>query len=627
MKEKMLKHKKALVMILIIVVAAVIFMSRAQAHKAEMQAAMPGQETAQVERRTLVESISATGTVTSVGSKSVEADVTGVKVESVPVKVGDRVEVGDVICLFDTTDIEEDLADARTSLNAAQGKTQMDVSSAERSLSEAETGRNIDLERADKDVADAWNDYLLALTDLEEAESDWNEAKEATIEKKGEYELRKEQLEEAEKTLNSTEAGENNSGQYETQFSVEVEALREYITSQQIQTQPGALDYLYISNNELQGYTADFIMMPGNESVSARDGSASDNTMDDKKAVITGYLEQLKELQISWQTSSASYAEANAKYQEAQSNYQSLQTEVTEWQNKYNTAQQNEATCETAYEQALTTAESRLDAYNQQVRNKEDTIRNNDSAVSNKKDSLETSRLNASTSGASDKQQIKKYEKQIEACTVTAPMSGIITEINVEAGDTYSGAVIAVIEDTSDYEISAEIEEYDISAVKVGQKVVIKTNGTGDLELDGMVKNIAPRATTGGTSITYTVTISLDTPCSELKMDMTAKLSIVLKSKENVLTVPYNSVQEDEEGNFYIEVIRQDIPEEQTGTVGSLSDATEKVLITKGIESDYYVEIIGSAIEEGMLVIVPASSEGGLDIMEMINSNGPMGGF
>lgn len=621
MKEKITKHKKTLIVILIAAMAAVfIFMSRAKAHKEEMLAAMPGQETAQVERRTLVESISATGTVTSVGSKSVGADVTGVKVESVSVKVGDRVEEGDVICLLDTTDIEEDLVDARTSWNAAQGKTQVDVSTAERSLSEAETGRNIDLERADEDVADAWNDYLLALTDLEEAESDWNEAKETTIEKKGEYEFRMEQLEEAEKTLNSTSAGENNSGQYETQFSVEVKALREYISGQQIQTQPGALDYLYINNSELQGYTADFIV------------SDADAVNEEQKATVDEYLGTLKGLQSSYQNSSASYAEATAKYQDAQSNYQNLQTEVTEWQNKYNTAQQNETTAETAYEQALTAADSKLDAYNQQVRNKEDTIRNDDSTVSNKRDSLETSRLNASTSGLSDKQQIKKYEEQIEECTVTAPMSGIITEINVEAGDTYSGTVIAVIEDTSDYEISAEIEEYDISAVRVGQKVVIKTNGTGDLELDGTVKEIAPRATAGGTSITYTVTISLDTPCNELKMDMTAKLSIVLKSKENVLAVPYNSVQEDEEGNFYIEVIRQesemaDIPEEQTGTVGSLSDAAEKVLITKGIESDYYVEIIGSGIEEGMLVIVPASSEGGSDIMEMINSNGPMGGF
>lgn len=313
-----------------------------------------------------------------------------------------------------------------------------------------------------------------------------------------------------------------------------------------------------------------------------------------------------------------------------------MQTEVTEWQNKYNTAQQNETTAETAYEQALTTAESKLDAYNQQVRNKEDTIRNNDSTVSNKKDSLETSRLNASTSGLSDKQQIKKYEEQIEECTVTAPMCGVITEINVEAGDTYSGTAIVVIEDTSDYEISAEIEEYDISAVKVGQKVVIKTNGTGDLELDGTVKEIAPRATAGGTGVTYTVTISIDTPCKELKMDMTAKLSIILESKENVLTVPYDSVQEDEEGNFYIEVMNEgiknaDTAEEQTGDTDSASDKaavlTEKILITKGIESDYYVEIIGKGIEEGLSVIVPVSTEEGSDIMDMINRNGPMGGF
>lgn len=624
MKEKIVKHKKALVMILILIVVVVavsLFSSRAKVHKEEMLAAMMTPETALIERRTLVESISATGTVTSIGSKSVQADVTGIKVESVPVKVGDRVEEGEIICILDATDIEEDLADARTTLNATQGKTQIEVSSAERSLSEAETGKNIDLKRADEDVVEAWNDYLLALTDLEEAEADWNEAKETTIEKKGEYEYRKGLLEEAEDKLNSTEAGENNSGQYETQFSVEVRALSEYITREQLQTQPGALDHLYISNAELQGYMADFIV------------SEAD---DEKKEVINRYLETIKGLQVSYQTSAASYAESTAKYQDAQSDYQSLQTEVTEWQNKYNTAQQNETSCETAYEQALSTVESKLDAYNQQVRSKEDTIRNDNSTVISKEESLATSRLNAATSGLTDKQQIKKYEEQIEECTVTAPMSGIITAVNVEAGDTYSGAAIVTIEDTSDYEISAEIEEYDISAVKVGQKVVIKTNGTGDLELDGTVKEIAPRATTGGTSVTYTVTISIDTPCNELKLDMTAKLSIILNSRENVLTVPYDSVQEDEEGKFYIEVMREqiekaDISEEQGDNIEEVSGTgigqSEKIYITKGIESDYYIEVIGSGLKEGMSAIVPVSPEGGSDIMDMINRNGPMGGF
>lgn len=622
MKEKLVKHKKALIifLILIVAVAAVFFFTiRAKSRTEEKLSAMSQHEIAQIESRTLVESISATGTVTSVGSKSVEANVTGmetnaagVKVESVFVKVGDKVREGDVICLLDATDIEEELSDARTSLNATQGKTQVDVSAAERSLSEAEAGRNIDLERADKDVADAWNDYQQAQTDLKEAEDDWKKAKETTKESKKEYERRKKQLKEAEKTLNSTEAGGDNSGQYETQFSIEVKTLSEYITKEQLQTQPGALDHLYIGNSDLQGYTADFIVPEAD---------------DEKKKIVNGYLETLKSLQISHQASSASYAEEAAKYQEAQSNYQDLQTEVTEYQNRYNTAQQNETTCKTAYEQALTTAKSKLDTYNQQVRSREDTIRNNDSTVSSKKDSLATSRLNASVSGLSDKQQVKKYEEQIGECTVTAPMSGVITEINVEAGDTYSGNVIALIEDISDYEISAEIEEYDISVVKVGQKVVIKTNGTGDVELDGTVKEIAPRATKDSTSVTYTVTISIDKPCNDLRMDMTAKLSIILESKENVLAVPYDSVQEDEEGNFYIEIVKEQGEKGMDSASDAAAAQSEKVMITKGIESDYYVEVIGTGVEEGMSVIVPVSSENGPDIMDMINSNGPMGGF
>lgn len=293
---------------------------------------------------------------------------------------------------------------------------------------------------------------------------------------------------------------------------------------------------------------------------------------------------------------------------------------MNEWEQKYNTVKNEESSLKTAYEQAITTAEGKLDTYNQKVRSKEDTVRNNDSTVSTKKDNLETSRLNAATSGLSDKQQIEQYEKQIEACTITAPISGIVTECNVEVGDIYSGAAIVTIEDISNYEISSEIDEYDISQVKVGQKVVIKPNGTGDAELDGTVKEIAPRATVGGSDVTYKVVISIDTPSEELKMDMTAKLSIILESKEDVLTVPYDSVQEDEEGNFYIETLKEVTGQTETGMEPSgmkpdqnrtgMVRETEKVIITKGIESDYYVEVIGNGIKEGMTVIVPSSENG-----------------
>lgn len=233
---------------------------------------------------------------------------------------------------------------------------------------------------------------------------------------------------------------------------------------------------------------------------------------------------------------------------------------------------------------------------------------------------------------------MKDYEEQLSKCTVTAPMSGIVTAVNLEEGDLYNGTAIVTIEDTSAYEISTEIDEYEIGKIKEGQKVVIKTNGTGDEELDGTVKSIAPRATAGGTEVTYEVIVSIDTPNELLRMDMTAKLSIILENKENVLTVPYEAVQEAEDGTYYIEVVKEDgntqpEAEEQEKAPGTaepnmLQDVkTERITVEKGIESDYYIEVTGASLKEGMEVVIPKSSTDGMSLQDLMNRQGPMGGF
>lgn len=648
MKEKMKKHKKLIAgvaVILVVAIVAVTVMGKVRGKRDAMMAGMPTQDTAEVERRTLVESVSATGTVSSVASKDVTADVTGVEVVSVNVKVGDRVEAGEVLCALDTTGIEEDLADARTSLSVTSQKTQIELSASERSLSEAQESRNIDLERADEDLAAAWEDYLEALTDLEEAEDELEAAKTTTIEKNGEYEYRQELLEEAEKKAEGLKAGAGQNAQYEEQFGTTLTSLKSYVSG--MSTVNGALDNLYIGNGNLSDYnTYDKI-------VSGLDASSDADKISD----INGYLTELLQLQSSYQAA----ASADSAYKSAQAEYETIKAEVTSWQSKYNTAKTSESSLEKNYESAQQTVDSKLDAYNQKVRSKEDTVRNNESSVSNKEDSLATTKLNASTSGQSDKQKIREYEEQLEECTVIAPISGTITAVNVEAGDKYSGTAIVTIEDDSTYEVHTEIDEYDIGEIEQGQKVVIKTNGTGDKEFDGTVQTIAPRATTGSSGVTYAVTISIDSPCQELRMDMTAKLSIILESKENVLTVPYDALQQEADGSYYVEIVKgelntsdtadgempdmselldlQEMPDvsgtseksgmkkqpAESGQTASLQ--TEKIKVTKGIESDYYVEVISTQIEEGMTVVVPASQEEGMNIQQMMGGRGPMGGF
>lgn len=542
------KHKKLCIFLVIAIILVIIiarFVSNVQKAAETMLSMMNQQETAVIERRSLVESISATGSVTSAGSKTVTAEVTGVKSLSVPVQVGDMVQEGDLLCLLDTADLEDSLANSELTLSVSQSRTQLDLESAKRGLAEAETSVQIELSRMEEQVESARESYEEAKKNMDRAGSSYGNA-----------------------NHNSTEIRK---------------ALEEY------QEQ---LAQIHAQLNGQQDAAA-----------SVSGGDAID------RAALEAEARQLEQL-------------------------------ITEYQLKYSTAQETERGLKSAYDQTITAVNTAYDAYKRQLQSQEDAVRNGSSTLQSRQDSLTSSRLNASTSGISDRQQIDRYQEQIAACNVTAPISGIVTAVNLESGDRYNGGAIVTIEDISSYEVTVEIDEYDISKIKAGQKVVIKTNGTGDLELEGEVISIAPRAS-AGTSVTYTVKTSIDTPCEDLRMDMTAKLSIIISSKENVLTVPYAAVQTAEDGSFYVEVVDENAGQAAVGERPMAPGApggrggnaampntlpTRRIPVTKGIESDYYVEISGEGIVEGLKVIVPADDSLD-DLNRLLQQMGPMGGF
>lgn len=545
------KHKKLCIILVILLILGILigrFIISMQSAAETMMSMLSQQETAAVERRSLVESISATGSVTSAGSKSVTAEVTGVKSLSVPVQVGDMVQEGDLLCLLDTADLEENLANSELSLSVTQSRTQLELDSARRNLEEAGTSAQIEQSRMDDRVASALKSY-----------------------------------EEARESMNRAGSSYGSANQSSTEIRL---ALEDY------------------------------------------------------QAQLAQVHEQLKLLTETGASVSGSDAADSAALEAEAARLELL---ITEYQLQYSTAQETEKGLKSVYDQAVTAVNNAYDAYQKVLQSQEDTIRSGNSTLQSRQDSLTSSQLSAATSGISDQQQIDRYLEQIEACNVTAPISGVVTSVNLETGDSYNGGTIVTIEDISSYEVTVEIDEYDISKIEVGQRVVIKTNGTGDLELEGMVISIAPRAT-GGSPVTYTVRTSIDTPCEDLRMDMTAKLSIIISSKENVLTVPYAAVQTAEDGSYYVEVMDESNPaaagqqggepadegQEESRDPGSSLAAnqpqTRRIPVTKGIESDYYVEISGEGITEGLEVIVP-DGDNLDDLTQLLEQMGPMGGF
>ena len=115
--KKMSKKKKSLLaaagIVIIAGVAVLIFVNSKKNQMKDFRNLSFTVETAKIERQTLANSISATGTVASAETKTVNTSLKDIEIVAVYVKEGDYVNEGDIICEFDSSDYEKALAEAQ----------------------------------------------------------------------------------------------------------------------------------------------------------------------------------------------------------------------------------------------------------------------------------------------------------------------------------------------------------------------------------------------------------------------------------------------------------------------------------------------------------------------------------
>ena len=133
----------------------------------------------------------------------------------------------------------------------------------------------------------------------------------------------------------------------------------------------------------------------------------------------------------------------------------------------------------------------------------------------------------------------------------------------------------------------------------------VKTNSMGEELLKGTVTYVAPTAGAGkggeagagssqsgsGGSASYQIQITIEGEQDRLRPGMTAKVSIVQEESRGVLAVPYDCVETKEDGTSIIYV-------DEGYTYIYLT-------VEKGMETDYFAEIRGKDLKEGMTVYLP----------------------
>lgn len=119
-------------------------------------------------------------------------------------------------------------------------------------------------------------------------------------------------------------------------------------------------------------------------------------------------------------------------------------------------------------------------------------------------------------------------------------------------------------------------------------------------------------------SASYEVRLSLDTPSPRLRLGMNSKISIITKTRENVLTVPFEAVKTRNNGTKYV-IIRKVVADKD----GNKKGIKKNVTIVTGIEGTNYIEVLDGNIKKGDEVILAKhDTENSVeDLMNMMGSD------
>lgn len=143
--------------------------------------------------------------------------------------------------------------------------------------------------------------------------------------------------------------------------------------------------------------------------------------------------------------------------------------------------------------------------------------------------------------------ELKMKQVELNRSVIRAPISGIVIEKNVEAGQTVAASLqsppLVTIADLTEMKVDAWVDEADIGRVKVGQEVRFQVDSYPSRIFKGSVVRIYPSPQIQNNVVTYDTEIHVNNEDLALKPGMTANVTIILARKNDVLIAPLTSLR------------------------------------------------------------------------------------
>ncbi len=189
------------------------------------------------------------------------------------------------------------------------------------------------------------------------------------------------------------------------------------------------------------------------------------------------------------------------------------------------------------------------------------------------------------------------YELQdltLKYATLTSPIAGIVTDIeqpNTGVNITPATANFYIVDPNSIY-FEAQIDQEDVTKVKIGDKTTIKLDSFPDQEFESKITYIAFTPVSGQSSTVYEIHFNLpikDNQALLYRIGMDGDAIISLNEVNNALVIPLDAVHQEDDKTYVL--VKE----------GDNKNLTKKY-IKLGIENDDYIEVLEGLSENDQIV-------------------------
>ena len=585
-----------------VIVGGAVFVSRANAPAAKQEL-----RTQPVTKGTVTQSVAISGSVASSSQAKLTFQKTG-KVTAIYVSVGQQVTAGQALAKVDSTDLENALAQAQSSLRSAQVSYDRAVASAndaQRSLEQTQQSTQTDIANAEQAVTKLKANYVTAknaaLSAATTIYTDIGTFQSGLDTLKTDIDIESNDLAQAQRdpavglnaqsdVKNAQNAINGGYGPLSSAQSLTASVLKPAIDEWQrgidgIGASIARFDSALASGSDTTAASADF-----------QQSMLSYNLASQKlTSAIDSVSSPLSSIASNVTTAQASLNTTNTRTMTAldrsRTDLATLLTAVT-------AEPQLASSTKTKLSQAGTSLSTVNDAIGGSIVN---AMQNVDATIQRSAQSVQSAQTNvaqqpfnlanAKASVDNAATNVQTAQANLDTATLYAPSSGIIASIASAVGESAASPVM-VLTGSSALTLHGTIGEADVAKLKVGQVANVTVDAVGtSARMTGKVTSVDPTATIQQGVPVYGVDVTIDLPNQQVRPGMSGTANVVIASRQGVLTVPNLAIRTTS-GKRYVQVLKD----------GEAVDTD----VTFGIANDTVTEVT-AGLAEGDLVVLPQS--------------------